>query len=116
MDDILIFSRSLLNKGDAYNMATGKFTVPLRGLYTFSAAMCTESDSYAVVNFEADGSRIGAFDVGDKDYYKCSGGTATAVLEQGVQVWLKLKRVSGKKFKNQELSNFNYFTGYLIHQ
>ena len=116
MDDILIFSRSLLNEGDAYNMETGKFTVPLSGLYTFSAAMCTNAAAYAVVYFEADGSRIGAFDVGDENYYKCSGGTATAVLEQGVQVWLKLKDTPEKGFKNHEQDCFNYFTGYLIHQ
>ena len=78
--------------------------------------MCTNPAYDAVVNFEADGSRIGAFDVGDSDRQKCSGGTATAVLEQGVQVWLRIKDRPNSGFKNHEENSFNYFTEYLIHQ
>ncbi|XP_060566967.1 coadhesin-like [Ruditapes philippinarum] len=37
----MIFSKTLLNEGDAYNTSTGIFVAPRNGTYTFEAQMCT---------------------------------------------------------------------------
>ena len=88
LNAVLRFSRILFDEEDTYDSSTGKYIVPVTGVYTFISQLCLGGDNYAAVHFVADGSRIGAFDIHNNS--TCSSGTALAKLEKGRQFWLQV--------------------------
>lgn len=116
--EAIVFSRTIFDKGSVYNNITGKFTAPVPGVYLLTASLCATSGSWIRLQFMADGARIGAFIVGDRDWFTCSSGSAIAFLEKGSTVWLRRVNVHNntEKFANNNSDYFHSFTGLLIHE
>lgn len=116
--EAIVFSRTIFDKGSVYNNITGKFTAPVPGVYHLTASLCATSGSWIRLQFMADGARIGAFIVGDRDWFTCSSGSAIAFLEKGSTVWLRRVNVHSntEKFANNNSDYFHSFTGLLIHE
>ena len=111
----VVFGRKLLDEGGLYDTSTGKYNVPVSGLYFFTANLCTTNNDYASVKFVADGTRLGAFNFGDAIWNLCSTGSAIAKLQKNTKVWLKT--VAGFVANTEEIDGrFNYFSGYLINE
>ena len=105
----------LLDEGELYNTSTGKYNVPVSGLYYFTANLCCPNLDYGAVHFMANENRIGAFDFGDTVNHICSTGSAIAKLQKNTKVWLKT--ITGFDANTEEINGrFNYFSGYLINE
>lgn len=116
-NDVIIFTRTLYDKGNVYNNTTGKFTTPVTGIYLFTAALCIKPNTWMNLQFMADGTRIGEFVAGDKYWSICSSGSATAPLSKGSVVWLRAHSVDyGEKLWNSDDNGFNGFTGTLVYE
>ena len=110
-----IFTRTLLDTDGVYNNRTGKFTVPHSGVYIFFATLCTNSEDYAWVEIRTEETFIGRMRTGDDSWYACSSGSATAHLQAGKQVFIRVTRASsGDVFYNSEKEGINSFSGHLI--
>ena len=111
--EVVVFERKLLDEGGMYDTTTGKYNVPVSGLFYFTANLCSKANDYGSVNFEANGIRFGSFNFGDKSYDTCSTGSAIAKLQKNTKVWLKA--VNPFVATTDEANGrFNYFSGYLI--
>ena len=105
-----------MDEGELYDTRTGKYTVPVSGKYYFTAALCTGSgNDYGSVNIVADGVRIGAFDLGDGSFHRCSSGNGVAKLQKNANIWLVVTNsFTGRN--SDDYYGFNYFAGYLINE
>ena len=61
VNDVLKFTRILLNENDVYSAHTGEYTTPVNGTYMFTSNLCTIGNKYAYIAFLADDTLIGAF-------------------------------------------------------
>ena len=87
--DILKFGTVQLNEDSAYDVTTGRFTAPIDGIYHFDASICTRPDKTISVEFYMEGSvnqQIGIV----RSVATCNSDYATAKLEAGDQVFLKV--------------------------
>jgi hypothetical protein len=75
----MIFSKTLLNKGDAYNTSTGIFVAPRYGMYTFEAHMCVSHQKHMRFDIMV-GSTIYATAYG-YTYHGTNGPTAHAIVK-----------------------------------
>lgn len=111
----LLSSPSLLNYGGVYSTTTGKFTVPIDGVYMFTSTLCASYTSkYAFVDFVADGTVIGKFTAGDADREICFSGSAIARLQKGMQAFLKVRLIESGFYIIENMHHMNSFTGHMI--
>ncbi|XP_060582856.1 uncharacterized protein LOC132739209 [Ruditapes philippinarum] len=96
-NEIVIFTKSVINEGTGYDTSTGFFTAPVGGLYQFSVHTCVYQGKYAYIGLVLEGKVIGADMNYDKDHYTCSAFGAIARVKSGEKVWVK-----------STLSAFNY--------
>ncbi|XP_003458732.1 complement C1q-like protein 4 [Oreochromis niloticus] len=109
----LIFKRVVTNIGNAYNINTGIFTAPVRGVYHFEWHIGAHGDaSHAVYALLfKNGERIfTAYEVQPSHYVTTSNG-ASLLLEVGDQVLLHLA-TNSKIYDNQ--NHLSTFSGHLI--
>ena len=112
--DVVVFSKKLLDEGELYDTSTGKYSVPVSGVYYFVSTLCSNAN-YGAVKFVADGVRIGAFDFGDSSYHICSSGSAVVKLVKNAKVWLAVTD-SVRIYNGDNAGGFNNFAGYLINE
>lgn len=55
---IIKFGKVLVNEGSGYNAATGKFTAPFDGVYSFSWSYCTDKGTNAYLGGYVNGNLI----------------------------------------------------------
>uniref|UniRef100_A0A668RN94 C1q domain-containing protein n=1 Tax=Oreochromis aureus TaxID=47969 RepID=A0A668RN94_OREAU len=109
----LIFKHVVTNIGNAYNINTGIFTAPVRGVYHFEWHIGANGDaSHAVYALLfKNGERIfTAYEVQPSHYVTTSNG-ASLLLEVGDQVLLHLA-TNSKIYDNQ--NHLSTFSGHLI--
>ena len=114
--DALIFSRVILNDNDVYDQNTGKFKTPVDGTYMFTANVCVYPNKYLDLKFLADDTVIGAFRIGDFDWYSCASSTAMSQLLKGQIVKLVVvhRSSSGDIVYNYDNGSLSSFSGMLI--
>lgn len=114
-NEVIIFTRTIFDKGGVYNNSTGKFTAPVSGIYLFTATLCPYNTKDTWVHFVSNGNRIGAFMAGDKVWNTCSSGSTIASLQKGANVWIRGIIIrSGTVFRNNDNQSFNGFAGSLL--
>ena len=111
-----IFKKTLLDEDGLYDAGSGKYRVPVSGIYYFSAGLCVNKGDFLGVNIVADGVRIGAFDAVDYDIHTCSSGSAVAKLDKNTKVWLVVTEATNRLRNNDGVGGFNYFSGYLVNE
>ena len=103
------FGAVLLNKGHGYNMSTGLFTVPVPGLYTFTAQIC--SNQYTGLYISTNSYTIAYSPVYISNIGTCTTTTGVAILYTGDAVGVF---ISGTD--NVPRDSSNQYTGYIIHR
>jgi hypothetical protein len=88
-DEIIIFSKSLINEGTGYDTSTGLFTAPVGGLYQFSVHTCVYKGQYAYIGLVLEGKVIAADMNYEHAQYTCSAFAAIARVKSGEKVWVK---------------------------
>ena len=116
VNDVLKFTRILLNENDVYDAHTGEYTAPVNGTYMFTSNLCTHDNTYAHIAFLADDTLIGAFFAGDRDWNVCSYSSAISRLEKGMKVKVAITRRygSGDIFRNNNSGYLSTFAGHRI--
>ena len=116
VNEVLRFTRILLNDNDVYDANTGGFKAPVDGTYTFTANVCVDNNEYLALRFLADDAVIGAFITGDKDWTSCTSSTAMSHLQKGQIVKLNVadKYGTGDIARNDDNTYLNSFSGMLI--
>ena len=115
-NDVLRFTRILLNDNDVYDANTGGFMAPVDGTYTFTANVCVMRNKYLNLQFLADATVIGSFCTGDSDAYSCTSNTAMSQLLKGQIVKLIVvdRGGSGSLVNNNDNGHLSSFSGMLI--
>ena len=116
VNDVLKFTRILLNDNDVYDANTGGFIAPVDGTYTFTANVCVIRNKYLDLQFLADATVIGALRTGDNDDYSCTSSTAMSQLLKGQTVKLNVvyRYPSGDIVYNSDKGFLSSFSGMLI--
>lgn len=113
VDAVVPFDTQLLNEGDAMNLGTGVFTVPVDGIYHFEFKGLKSNDPTDLRIFlQANGVNIGeAYATGLSSYLGLSGIGASLRLKTGDQV--RLYKTIGTLHDN---GTFTQFTGWLVEE
>ena len=116
VNDVLEFSRVILNDHDVYNSDTGEFKAPVDGTYMFTATVCVYPNKYLRLQFLAGATVIGSFRTGDKDIYSCTSSTAMSQLLKGqiVKLVVTNRYGSGEMVYNDDYGYLSSFSGMLI--
>ena len=112
----MVFSRILVNEGDAYNNITGEFTAPVDGTYSFSAQMCFANNQNLYFDIKVAGVTYAQSYSFDTDAVTCPMATTVAIVKKNQKVivqWTHTSYTSNYIVKSDALRN--YFTGVLIH-
>ena len=116
VNDVLRFTRILLNDNDVYDANTGEIKTPVDGTYAFTANICVHHSKYLNMNFLADDAIIGAFSAGDHDWASCTSYTAMSQLLKGqiVKLIVVYRHGSGDIVYNNDGGYLSSFSGMLI--
>ncbi|XP_060582860.1 uncharacterized protein LOC132739214 [Ruditapes philippinarum] len=107
-DEIVIFSKSVINEGTGYDTSTGIFTAPVRGLYQFSVHTCVYYGKFAYIGLVLEGKVIAADMNYDNDQYTCSAFGAIARVKSGEKVWVKSTASSSNYQLYQDISTLMF--------
>ncbi|XP_060597394.1 complement C1q tumor necrosis factor-related protein 5-like [Ruditapes philippinarum] len=113
-DEIVIFTKSVINEGTGYDTSTGIFTAPVGGLYQFSVHTCVFRGYYAFIGLVLDGKVIAGGSNYDKDSYTCSTVGAIVRVRSGEKVWVKSRSSSSNNQLYQDAMKMNTFSGVLV--
>ncbi|XP_060574668.1 coadhesin-like [Ruditapes philippinarum] len=87
----MIFSKILMNEGEAYNPSTGVFVAPKDGTYTFYAQLCINSRTSIHFDIMV-GSKVYATAYGyDSSAYSCPSTQAIAQMKSGDKAFVQWK-------------------------
>ena len=116
VNDVLKFTRILLNDDDVYDANTGGFKAPVDGTYTFTANVCVIVGKYLDMQFLADDAIIGSFRAGDKYWTSCTSYSAMSQLLKGqiVKLIVVYRSGSGDIVFNRDNGFLSSFSGMLI--
>ncbi|XP_060607444.1 uncharacterized protein LOC132759652 [Ruditapes philippinarum] len=113
-DEIIIFTKNVINEGAGYDSSTGIFTAPVGGLYQFSVHTCVSLEKYAYIGLMLEGKVIAADMNHDKDHYTCSAFGAIVRVKSGEKVWVKSTWSSSNRRLEQGSYRMNTFSGILV--
>ena len=116
VNDVLRFTRILLNDNDVYDANTGEFKAPVDGTYTITANVCVHNSKALNLQFLADATVIGSFSPGDNDWTTCTSSTAMSQLLKGqiVKLTVQNRWGSGDIVHNDDNGFLSSFSGMLI--
>nr|CBX41721.1 putative C1q domain containing protein MgC1q72 [Mytilus galloprovincialis] len=109
---VVKFDRVWTNNLNGYDVSTGVFTVPVAGLYHFSAVVMSESDKQLFLNlWHNDSKTAGSLSSGNG--YKT--GTFDVVLDvkKGDRIYIRCRDNNAQKIYS-DTDNYSTFSGYLI--
>ncbi|XP_060593399.1 complement C1q-like protein 3 [Ruditapes philippinarum] len=112
----LIFDRTITNMGNAYDISTGIFTAPIRGVYVLHMDIMIEPGNNEYLQFVKDGAHI-LF-----NYIHANGGrddvsssrTVVTELEHGSQVWIRTAQSASHGTGTIHGNEFSTFSGWLL--
>ena len=118
----LTFQVTDYNIGDAYNVETGIFKVPVNGTYLFTAHICMASGKGLNIYFVVDGVRVtrSLIEGGrGRHHRQCLAVTDVLNLTEGSRVWIIRNTEWNKRWSENDqflLDEFSsaYFTGVLV--
>ncbi|XP_060598346.1 cerebellin-3-like [Ruditapes philippinarum] len=113
-DEIVIFTKSVINEGKGYDTSTGLFTAPVGGLYHFVVHTCAYYNRYAFIGLVLEGKVIASDSNYDKDHYTCSTVGAIVRVRSGEKVWVKSTSSASNRQLEQDSYRMNTFSGILV--
>jgi len=111
---VIPFDRVLLNEGEAMNVATGIFTVPVDGIYHFDFTATKDADASEVyVSLVVNNETVGtSYAPRDTPGVSLSAINASLRLKTGDQVRL----LKGSGTINDNSSHYTHFSGWLVEE
>jgi hypothetical protein len=113
-DEIVIFTKSVINEGAGYDTSTGIFTAPVGGLYQFDVHTCAQNKKFAFIGLVLEGKVIAADSNYDEDYYTCSSFGAIVRVKPGEKVWVKSTLSGSNRHLMEDAHRMNTFSGILV--
>ncbi|XP_060595295.1 uncharacterized protein LOC132749515 isoform X1 [Ruditapes philippinarum] len=113
-DEIIIFTKSVINEGTGYDTSSGLFTPPVGGLYQFFVHTCVYKGYHAFIGIVLEGQVIAADMNYDNDHFTCSAFGAIARVKSGEKVWVKSTSSSSDRRLHQNSLRMNTFSGVLV--
>ena len=101
--------------GHSYNPQHGIFTAPVKGVYLFSASICTTPDNAVHLNMVKNGNIV-AYLYSYNNGWDLGSQTVVLELTKGDEVWMKHDPKYDQAGKSTLTSYFNSFSGVLLHQ
>ena len=93
--DIVVFTSSVANVGNAYKTQDGHFEAQYDGTYLFSVTLCTRTagDNLVVFQIVQYGNILGEGHPGDSRWHACAPNTVVTQMKSGSRVWVEIERV-----------------------
>ncbi|XP_060597396.1 heavy metal-binding protein HIP-like [Ruditapes philippinarum] len=113
-DEIVIFTKSVINEGTGYDTSTGIFTAPVGGLYQFDVHICALNGNYAFIGLLLEGKIIALDSSYAESYYTCSTFGAIVRVRSGEKVWVKSTSSASNRQLGQDSVRMNTFSGVLV--
>lgn len=111
LHETVVFDKVSLNEGNAYSTATGKFTAPLDGIYSFTWTTLTKSPNFFLTEIVRNGKSI-AYNHNDargigSTGYPMSSSHANIKMKNGDKVWIRVHRNPGQYIEGGGWCNFS---------
>ena len=118
VNDVLVFTRVLLNDNAVYDANNGKYTAPVDGTFMFTVNVCTNGNEYLKLQLWAEDTVIGSFIAGDRDWSSCTASTAISQLHKGqiVKLVVVQRHGNGAIVNNHDIGYLSSFAGILMRQ
>ncbi|XP_052216175.1 hemicentin-1-like isoform X2 [Dreissena polymorpha] len=110
----IIFTNAQINEGQGYDVASGKFTVSVPGLYAFAVQYCVQPHLYGYIDIVKQGTILqrSMFER-RSEAYQCVSMQAFTRAAISDQIWVKSGISSSYLYDNENM--FTSFSGVLIH-
>ncbi|KAH3755662.1 hypothetical protein DPMN_190360 [Dreissena polymorpha] len=110
----IIFTNAQINEGHGYDVASGKFTVSVPGLYAFAVQYCVQPNQYGHIDIVKQGTILQrSIFQKSSDAYQCVSMQAFTRAAISDQIWVKSGFSSSNLYDNENM--FTSFSGVLIH-
>ncbi|XP_053385781.1 A disintegrin and metalloproteinase with thrombospondin motifs adt-1-like [Mercenaria mercenaria] len=112
----IVFTRIVMNDGEAYSNSIGEFTAPVDGIYSFSAQMCFISRDNLYFDIKVGNTTYASANASNSESFPCRVAQTVAhvVKHQKVIVqWTADTNTSDYIAQDSHIRN--YFTGMLVH-
>eukprot|EP00105_Crassostrea_gigas_P032547 XP_011455588.1 PREDICTED: complement C1q tumor necrosis factor-related protein 3 [Crassostrea gigas] len=111
LHETVVFDKVSLNEGNAYSTATGKFTAPLDGIYSFTWTTLTQAPNFFLTEIVRNGKPI-AYNHNDargigSDGHPMSSSHANIKMKKGDKVWIRVNRNPGQYIQGGNWCNFS---------
>ncbi|KAH3755707.1 hypothetical protein DPMN_190405 [Dreissena polymorpha] len=114
-EQIIIFKNAQINEGQGYDVASGKFTVSVPGLYAFVVQFCvgpSQSES-GYIDIVKQGTILQRSLCEKSVGYQCTSMQAFTRAAISDQIWVRSARFSSYVYDNTDM--YTSFSGVLIH-
>jgi hypothetical protein len=116
INQTMVFTKIIVNDGNAYDSSTGIFTAPTSGTYYFSAQLCITKFENMHIVIKVNDRTVVAQHVYDYHSYECGFLQTVARIKENDRVIVQWLRWS---YQDNVLVQYdyarNFFTGSLIH-
>ncbi|XP_061195746.1 uncharacterized protein LOC133203970 [Saccostrea echinata] len=112
-NQVVLFEEILLNKGNAYNTKSGKFTAPIDGIYHFDWTTLAGVSKRFITLLVREGSTMGVNYCADitnnQEHGQCSS-SAIVQMKANQTVWIQTYSTNGKAV----IGDWCYFSGHIL--
>ncbi|XP_053400871.1 uncharacterized protein LOC123559119 [Mercenaria mercenaria] len=116
-NEVIVFTKNIVNIGNAYDNTTGIFTAPIDGTYLFTSQLCLVAGTYLTFGIYIEDMLYTVGRFYEKDVNICFNLETTAVMKANqtasVKSWSAAK---GNVLYEQDNHRWNLFSGTLIHK
>ncbi|XP_035383579.1 heavy metal-binding protein HIP-like isoform X1 [Electrophorus electricus] len=113
VDSTIVYPKVITNVGQAYNLFTGIFTAPVRGIYYIGFTACGNADSNAMaLNLYKNSDLLTNLAKYSNGYMTYFSGGVTVQLEAGDVVYTQLP--ANSKLYDDHINNRTVFSGFLV--
>ncbi|XP_053399851.1 uncharacterized protein LOC128557124 [Mercenaria mercenaria] len=115
-NEVIVFTKNIVNIGNAYDNATGIFTAPIDGTYLFTSQLCLISGKSITFGIYIEDVLYTVGRFYEKNFYHCFHVDTTAVMKANrtasVKSWAA---TTGNILHGDENHGWNVFSGTLVH-
>ncbi|XP_045206862.2 uncharacterized protein LOC123559112 [Mercenaria mercenaria] len=115
-NEVIVFTKNIVNIGNAFDNTTGIFTAPIDGTYLFTSQLCLVSGKHITFGIYIEDVLYTVGRFYEKNFYHCFNVETTAVMKanqtSSVKSW---SADTGNILYGDENHRWNVFSGTLVH-